>query len=343
MVWIGNPKSAEVRVPANLTPEYKKAEAKFRTAATDTDRLAALEEMLRTIPKHKGTESMQADLKRRISKLKEDIQSSGKKGGTRHVDVFHVPPSGAGQVVLVGMPNAGKSAILAALTNAPVNVADYPFATEKPVPGMMLYEDVPIQLVDTPPITAEYAAPGFVNTCRGADLLAIVIDLAGDVLEQMEVCTRYLDSHRLILDPTADADDAANYLARPTFVVATKADIAPPGTLETLKELTDRPFEYIEVSATTGKGLDAFVRRVFEMLDVVRIYAKKPGHEPDMKEPFTLPRGSNVQDLAALIHRQLAESLKSARAWNAPGIHDGQNVPRDHVLTDKEIIELHFG
>lgn len=330
-------------MPANLTPEYKKADEKFRTASSDAERLSALEEMLRTIPKHKGTESMQADLKRRISKFREAVESGAKKGGVRHVDVFHVPASGAGQVVLVGMPNAGKSAILAALTHAPVNVAEYPFATDKPVPGMMLFEDVPIQLVDTPPITAEYAAPGFVNTCRGANLLAMVIDLAGDALEQMEVCTRYLDEHRLILDPAADADDADNYLARKTFVIATKADLAPAGTLATLKELTDRPFEYIEISATTGQGLEAFARRVYEMLDVVRIYAKKPGREPDMKDPFTLPRGSNVYDLANLIHRQLAESLKSARAWGAPGIHDGQNVPRDHILTDKEIVELHFG
>ena len=330
-------------MPANLTPEYKKAEEQFRSAASDTERLAALEEMLRAIPKHKGTESMQADLKRRISKLKDAIESGGKKGGTRHVDVFHVPKSGAGQVVLVGMPNAGKSAILAALTNAHVNVSDYPFATEKPVPVMMLFEDVPIQLVDTPPITADYASPGFVNTCRGADLLAIVIDLSADVLEQMEVCTQYLDEHRLILDLTADEDDGVTYLARPTFVIAAKTDLAPAGTLETLKELTDRPFEYIAVSAATRQGLDEFIKRVFEMLDVVRVYAKKPGRDPDMTEPFTLPRGSNVHDLATLIHRQLAESLKSARAWNAVGIHDGQNVPRDHILTDKEIVELHFG
>lgn len=330
-------------MPANLTPDYKKADEKFRAAATDPERLIALEEMLRTIPKHKGTESMQADLKRRISKLKEVVETGGKKGGPKHVDVFHVPRGGAGQVVLIGMPNVGKSAILAALTHAPVNVTDYPFATEKPVPGMMLFEDVPIQLVDTPPITAEYAAPGFVNTCRGADLLAIMVDLSGDVLEQMDVCTRYLDEHRLILNPALDPDDVENYLARTTFVIATKADIAPAGTLDTLKELAERPFEYIEISTTTRQGLDVMARRIFEMLDVVRIYAKKPGQPADMKDPFTLPKGSNVHDLATLIHRQLADTLKTARAWGVPGVHDGQNVPRDHVLTDKEIVELHFG
>jgi hypothetical protein len=325
-------------MPANLTPQYKKAEERYKAAQTDEERLLALEEMLREIPKHKGTEHLQGDIKRRMSKLKETLEGGGKKGGAKHVDVFHVIRGGAGQAALVGMPNSGKSAILAALTHAHVTVADYPFSTDKPVPGMAMYEDVPIQLVDTPPITADFAPPGLVNTLRGADLLGMVIDLSGDVLEQMEVCTHYLDSHTLILEEGGDA-----HLGRKTFVIAAKTDLAPAGTLETLKELTERPFEYIAISSTTGQGLDVLMRRIFEMLDVVRIYAKKPGQEPDMKEPFTLKRGGTIHDLAYQIHRELADKLKTARAWNSPNAYDGQNVPREHVLTDKEIIELHFG
>jgi len=332
-------------MPANLTQQYKKAEQRYKSAGTDEERLAALEEMLREIPKHKGTEHLQADLKKRRSKLKAAIEGSGKKGGgTKHIDVFHVPKSGAGQVALIGMPNAGKSAILAALTHAHVHVADYPFTTDKPAPGMAQYEDIQIQLVDAPPITADYAPPGLVNTYRSADMLAIVIDLAGEVLQQMEVCTAYLDSHKLILDESVGAEDeAGNRLARKTFVIATKADIAPAGTLDTLKELTERPFEYIEISSETGEGMGSLMRRIFEMLDVVRIYAKKPHQEADMTDPFTLKRGSDVHELAYHIHRELAEKLKTARAWNSPNIHDGQNVPREHILSDKEIIELHFG
>ncbi|MHC5199986.1 MAG: GTPase [Planctomycetota bacterium] len=331
-------------MPANLTQQYKKAEQRFKAASTDEDKLAALEEMLREIPKHKGTEHLQADLKKRRSKLKAAIEGGGKKGGgTKHVDIFHVPKSGGGQVALVGMPNAGKSAILAALTHAHVHVADYPFTTDKPAPGMAKFEDVQIQLVDAPPITADFAPPGLVNTYRSADILAIVIDLAGEVLEQMEVCTAYLDSHTLILDDSiADEDELGNRLARKTFVIATKADIAPEGTLETLEELTERDFEYIEISAETGQGLDVLMQRVFEMLDIVRVYAKKPHKPADMTDPFTLKRGSDVHDLATLIHRELADKLKSARAWNSPNIHDGQNIPREHILSDKEIIELHF-
>lgn len=332
-------------MPANLTQQYKKAEQRFKAASSDEERLDALEEMLREIPKHKGTEHLQADLKKRRSKLKAAIEGGGKKGGGgKHVDVFHVPKSGAGQVALVGMPNAGKSAIVAALTNAHVHVADYPFTTDKPAPGMAKYEDIQIQIVDAPPITSDFAPSGLVNTYRNADILAIVIDLAGEVLEQMEVCTSYLDSHTLILDETvSEEDEAGNRLARKTFVIATKSDIAPAGTLDTLKELTERPFEYIEVSAEeTGQGMDHLLQRIFEMLDVIRVYAKKPHKEPDMTDPFTLKRGSNVHDLAYLIHRELADKLKTAKAWNSPNVYDGQNVPREHVLSDKEIIELHF-
>jgi hypothetical protein len=223
---------------------------------------------------------------------------------------------------------------------------------------MAHFEDVPIQLVDAPPMTADFAPPGLVNTYRNADMLAIVIDLAGEVLEQMEVCTAYLDAHTLILDETTPSPlrgtppsqgesclerATHSHLARKTFVIATKADIAPEGTLETLKELTERPFEYIEVSAETGAGMDMLTRRMFEMLGVIRVYAKKPHEEPDMRDPFTLKRGSNVHDLATLIHRDLADKLKTARAWNSPHAYDGQNVPREHILNDKEIIELHFG
>ncbi len=330
-------------MPANLTQQYKKAEERYKAAGTDDEKLLALEEMLREIPKHKGTEHMQADLKKRISKLKAAMEGGGKKGGAKQVDVFHVPKGGAGQIALVGMPNSGKSTILATLTKAHVNVADYPFATDKPVPGMAAYEDVKIQLVDAPPITAEFAPAGLVNTYRGADMLAIVIDLAGEVLKQMDVCIGYLDSHRLILDESLDSEDElGNRLARKTFVIATKADIAPAGTLETLKELTERPFEYIEISSETGDGTETLMQRIFEMLDVVRVYAKKPHQPADMTDPFTLKRGGTVHDLAVLVHRELAEKLKSARAWNSPNIHDGQNIPREHILSDKEVIELHF-
>lgn len=329
-------------MPANLTPEYKKADEWFRSASTDAEKLLALEEMLRTIPKHKGTEHMRADLRRRVSKLKEAAAGGKSKGGSKGVDIFHVPRSGAGQVVLIGTPNCGKSSIVGAVSKAKVNITDYPFATDKPVPGMAMHEDVPIQLVDMPPVTADYAPPGCVSTYRSCDLIAIVIDLTGDVLDEMEVCLNFLESHRLLADEQAGSvGEGANRLGIRGFVICTKADITEVGTTEVLKELYGGRFEFIEISSQSPEDLTSLNGRIFEMLDVVRVYAKKPGKEADMKDPFTLCRGSTVLDLAKLIHRELAEKLKSARAWGT-GVHDGQNVHRTHELIDKDIIELHF-
>ncbi len=326
-------------MPANLTPEYFKAEKWFRTAATSEEKILALERMLAVMPKHKGTDHLKADLRRKLSKLKE---TPVKKPGTKHADIFYIQRSGAGQVALIGTPNCGKSSILAAITNAKVNVADFPFATGTPVPGMATFENVQIQLIDMPPITADYIAPGQVGTYRNCDVIAIVIDLSADVEQQLNICLDFLESRNLLIDSeTTAADQQGNPLGKRVFCICTKSDIAKPGALETLKQLCGHRFEFIEISTETSSGLDELVSVLFRMLNIIRVYAKPPGKKPDMNEPFTLPAGSTVMDLATAIHRELAEKLKSARIWGT-GVYDGQNVQRNHVLNDKDIIELHL-
>jgi len=326
-------------MPANLTPEYFKAEKWYKSATTNEERILALERMLSVMPKHKGTDHLKADLRRKLSKLKE--AGTQKKGGT-HVDVFHVPKSGAGQIVLLGTPNCGKSSIVAALTNAKANVADFPFATNTPVPGMVTFEDIQIQLVDMPPITADYIAPGQVGTYRNCDLIAIVIDPSDDVVEQFGTCMDFLESRNLLINAeTPVSDEQGNALAKEVFCICTKSDIAEAGAPEDLKQLCERPLEFIEISAVTGAGLQELAATFYRLLKIIRVYAKPPGKPADMTEPFTLPAGSTVMDLATQIHRQLAEKLKSAKVWGT-GVYDGQNVQRNHVLIDKDIIELHF-
>ncbi|MBA7672351.1 GTPase Obg [subsurface metagenome] len=326
-------------MPANLTPEYFKAEKWFREAATTDEKILALEQMLRVMPRHKGTDHLRADLRRKLSKLKE---APPKKAKAKHADIFHVPRSGAGQIVLLGTPNCGKSSIVAALTNAKVNVADFPFATGAAVPGMVKFEDVPIQLVDMPPITADYSAPGQVGTYRNCDLIAICIDLSGDVTEQLQICLDFLESRNLLIDEqTGAVDEHGNVLGKRAFCICTKSDIAGADALQALKQSCKQPFEFVEISAKTGIGLDKLPAAFFRLLNIIRIYAKPPGKKADMDEPFTLPAGSSVSDLAAAIHRELAEKLKFARIWGT-GVYDGQNAQRNHVLNDKDIIELHF-
>ncbi|MCX5675327.1 MAG: 50S ribosome-binding GTPase [Planctomycetota bacterium] len=322
-------------MPANLTPMYRKAEEAFRQAKTTAEKIAALEEMYATIPKHKGTEKMQADLKTRMSKLREAGEQHKAHGG---VDLFHVEKHGAGQYVLIGMPNCGKSALVGALTKAHVTVAPYPFATHAPVPGMMAYEDVQIQLVDMPPVTAEGPVPGMTGAIRAADGLIICIDLGADVLEQMEVCMGLLEGRGLVPVGRQAPEGGA---AKRMLVVGTKWDL--PGAAENfqaMKELYGSAVPMLAVSAEKGDNLGEIPRTCFKMLNVVRIYPKEPGRPPDKERPFVLPQGSTVLDLAAVIHKDMAANLKRARIWGA-NMYEGAPAPREHVLSDRDIVELH--
>lgn len=326
-------------MPANLTPEYFKAEQWFRSATTNEEKILALEHMLSVMPRHKGTDHLRADLRRKLSKLKEQ---GSKKGAAKHVDIFHVVRSGSGQIALLGTPNCGKSSIVAALTNAKVNVADFPYATAGPVPGMMGYEDIQIQLIDMPPITADYNTPGQVGTYRNCDLIVIVVDLSKNVEEQMSVLLDYLESRRLIIDENTAAKDAnGNVLAKKVFCLCSKCDVESAGAFEKVQKTVDGRFECIKVSTEKTELIEKLPKKLFEQLEIIRVYAKPPGEKPDMNEPFTLPCGSTVQDLAKAIHRELAEKLKSARIWGE-GVYDGQNCQRSHVLSDGDVIELHF-
>ena len=324
-------------MPANLTPEYEKAEQTYREAVTDEERLDGLREMLRTIPKHKGTEKMQGDLKRRISQLR---KAAAKKAASRGLDPFHIPKGGAGQVILVGLPNVGKSTLLAATTNAPVKAADYPFATALPVPGMWRYEDVQIELVDTPPVTPGHVPPGLTGTIRSADIICIMVDASAEPLEQVETVRDLLTARGLMLRSAPRNElDSADRNQRSCIIVANKVDLAPPENVAALRELYAGRLEVCPISAATGEGLDALRERLWRLLAVVRVYTKKPGLPPDNDQPFTLQIGSTVEDLAREIHRELPGTMKYARIWG-DGRFDGQHVQRTEVLRDKDVVEI---
>lgn len=325
-------------MPANLPPEYYKAEKWFRSVSTSDEKILALENMLRVIPKHKGTDHIRADLRGKLSKFKNATQ----KKTAKHADIFHVPKTGAGQVVFLGVANSGKSSIVAALTNAKVNVAGFPFATAVPVPGMMKFEDIQIQLVDMPPISAEFVMPGQVGTYRNCDLIGIVIDSSGDITEQMKICTDFLESRNLLIDEKTPAyDKEGNVLGKKFLYILTKSDATKPQAAEMFRKCCKKAFGFIKISTQDSESVKKLARKLFEMLNIIRVYSKPPGKQADMNEPFTLPAGATVMKLAKDIHRELAEKLKYARIWGT-GVYDGQNVQLNHILKDKDIIELHF-
>ncbi len=329
-------------MPANLTPDYQRAEQRYREAQTPDDKLAALEEMLRTLPKHKGTEKIQADLKRKIKESKEEAVTRRKAGGGK--DPFHVPRQGAGQVVLVGVPNVGKSALVGALTDAPVKVAEFPFTTHTPVPGMAYHEDCPIQLVDMPPVTPEHMPGGMFGAIRNADIVAVVANAGGgSVLEEVDGILSVLRERRLrllskpVLPPWADGEPET----RRGLIVANQCDRdGAAANIEALRELIDAELTILPVSAVSGENLNELTKALFQLLHVVRVYAKPPGKPPDKSAPFIVPAGSTVLQLAEHIHKELASKFRFARLWG-DGVFPGQQVNHDHVLGDKDIVEIH--
>ena len=329
-------------MPANLTPDYHAAEENFKKAATVEEKIEAIQEMLAVIPKHKGTEKLQADLKRRLSKLKEEGEKKSK--GSRY-NPFFVEKQGAGQVVLIGYPNTGKSALLSALTRAKTKIADYPFTTSVPLAGMIPYEDIYFQLVDTPPISEDGPPPGLLNTLRGGDLLLITVDTGTDLcLEQLEETTSFLQDKKVISGlsgkrPPKDDLEFEGRHALPFLVVATKTDLpSSPENLKILQELNPQ-ITFLEVSVDAGNGLDTLKENIFTALEVIRVYTKAPGKQPDMETPFILKKGGTVLDLAFNIHRDFPNRLKNARIWGSSK-YAGQSVAKEYVLEDRDVVEL---
>ena len=326
-------------MPTNLPPEYFAIERQFRAAETVQEQIALLEQLISVVPKHKGTDHLRADLRRKLSKLKERSQT--RKDVARRQSAFLVEREGVGQVAVVGPPNVGKSALVAALTNAAPEVSESPFTTWEPTPGMMPIDDIQVQLIDTPPLYREYVEPRLMDLLRRVDLILLVVDLETEPVEQLEQSLALLAEHRIW--PLRDRDrhpEDARATFKPILVVANKADDEGADELfRVFRELLTEDWPCIPVSALTLRGTDRLKRAVFEQLGVMRIYAKPPGREPDLNAPFVLKKGSTVADLAGRVHKDFLESLASARVWGSAEF-DGQSVGRDYVLQDGEIVEL---
>jgi uncharacterized protein len=327
---------------ANLTPQYLEAEAQYKKAQTAEERLECLKKMYSLIPKHKASEKLQADLKTKMSEARKEVEQerkSPKKAGVS----YKIPRQGAGQYVILGAPNVGKSRLLTRLTRAAPEVAPYPFTTREPHAGMMDWEDVRMQLIDTPPITADYLEGYVSSMVRSADAALLLVDLGDDdgPFAAEAVLDRLGQTKTVLVGrPPAAVEDPTIHHTK-TMLVANKIDL--PGATERLQvvqELFGSRFPIHAISAEHSTGLEELRMAIYQFLNVIRVYTKQPGKPPDLESPFTCPAGSTLVDMAALVHRDFSQALKSARIWGT-GVYDGQTVKRDHVLHDKDIVELH--
>jgi ribosome-interacting GTPase 1 len=358
-------------MPTNVTPEYKKAKEQFQKARDPEERLTCLKEMLRTVPKHKGTDHLQAEIKTRIKQLTEEL-SGPRKGAAKTGPAHTIHPEGAAQVALVGPPNSGKSSLHRRLTGSHAEVGPYAHTTHTPFPGMFPYQDIQFQIVDLPPVSATYMESWMPNALQPARAALLVVDLsAPGCVENVAAIRERLDSKRVSLTERWPGAIAPDYLDvagvsaelsvaamdgtheasfefddpfrshLPTLLVANKRDlVSDPDEITALEELIGVRYPALAVSAETGEGLDRIGPALFQGLGVVRVYTKAPGRAPEMDRPFTVFAGDTIADVAALVHRELAGSLKYARVWGSAKF-DGQRVGKDHVVGDGDIVELH--
>ena len=326
-------------MPANLPPQYFEAEKRYRSAREPEEKIAALEAMLAIMPHHKGTDKLHAVLRQKIAKFSQEAE---RKYATARRTGFYIDREGAGQVMLVGPANAGKSQLLAAVTEAIPEIAEYPFTTKTPMPGMMKFEDIQIQLVDTPPIGYKEVRVLLSNVLRSADLIAIVLDLSLEPISQVETALQGLREARI--EPLTDdgtQPTPGSYSSRMLFV-GNKNELAGSNrNWERLHSQYAKLFPLVSISAREGRGLEEFKRAVYQALNIIRVYTKTPGSKADLTDPMVLEKGSTLEEAAESLHKDFYQNLKYAVVWGS-GKYDGQRVSKGHVLQDGDIVEFHI-
>jgi ribosome-interacting GTPase 1 len=323
-------------MPANLPPQYFEAEKSFRSAKTAPEKIVALEDMLAIMPKHKGTDHLRAELRSKIAKLTE---LASKKSGAHRASMV-IQKEGAAQVAVIGLPNVGKSQLVSSITNASPDVADYPFTTHTAIPGMMEFENIQIQLIDTPPLVPRSIEFWLPHLLRRADALLVLVDLGDALLTQVETITAQLGKMGIGIG-TGETEEGLILSPKKALIIGNKLDL--DNARKSYAALENKYIYQLPVTAISAKegiGLEELKLSIYQMLNIIRVYTKTPGQKPDLNDPIILEKGSRVEDAVVAVHKDFVAKLKYARVWGS-GKHDGIMVKRDHTLQDGDIIELH--
>lgn len=334
-------------MPANLPPQYYELEREFKAERDTAEKLRMAQELLAMMPKHKGTDKLQAEMKAKISKLKKELSGVSKKGGpAKSSQMDHIEREGAGQIILIGAPNSGKSSLLDYFTNARPLIGDYPYTTREPQPGMMDYESIQIQLIDTPPISPDLFETYLLGLIRNADIVGLVVGLETPGFgERVRFVVDKLLERRIVLTNNPPDPDSVEIEAgmayKKALIIAHKIfDDDGKRRNHNLPEMFPG-FTIVETSILDDEMMERLRSEFFKALNIIRVYTKNPGSEPDFTDPIILKPDASVEDAAIALHKDFAYKLQYAKIWGE-GKHDGQRVQKTFKLIDGDIIEFHI-
>ncbi|MFH1358749.1 MAG: GTPase [archaeon] len=300
-------------MPINAHPDYLNAEKRYHEATSDEERLVALQEMVKTAPKHKGGEKLRENLGRRLKKLKQELakakkRSSGRKG-IKKADM---------QAVLVGLTNSGKSSILKSITNAQPKIASYGFTTKEPEVGTLHHQNCNIQIIDLPPIASEKFDKSLVNS---ADTLLIIVEK--------------IDEIKYILDSIKRLNNKAEKI-----IVFNKIDLHDANARRKISEnLKSKKYNFVLVSTITNEGLEELKQKILESFKIIRIYTRQPGKKHD-EVPVILPPKSTLEEVAEKLLHGYSKKVKFAKIWGPSAKFQGQQIGLKHVVKDKDVVEF---
>jgi len=298
-------------MPINADFFYQRAEQEFLSAKTTDEKIEKLKKMISAAPKHKGSENLRAELNKRLVKLKRESEKEKKKKGGKSVGV---KKEGNAQVTLFGFTQSGKSTLLSALTNARPKISSLPFTTFQPELGTLDLDGLKVQMVDLP---ARMDDKEILSIARASDLIVVVVTSLDELISINSMFRQ------------------ENMMTRKIFAL-NKIDYIPKDELRKFEKLP-----VVKISALNGENLEELRQKIFENLDLIRVYTKEPGKKPSIL-PMIVKKDSTIGGMAEKIRKDYPKRFLKAKVWGKSAKFNGQIVGITHVLQDKDIVELYL-
>ncbi len=298
-------------MPINASPHFERAQADYEAAETTEHKIKTLKKMMALAPKHKGAENLNAQLKRRLAKLKYTKEKETRSGkstfkGIKKQDM---------QAVITGFTNSGKSSLLSILTNACPKISETQFTTKIPAIGMMPYAGTQIQLIENPAIESEHHDKGLLNT---ADTVLILVNTLEQINKIQEKLGKAYGKKIIVFNTTYQSVNEMRKIK---------------ATLQSKK------YNFVLISAKTKENITELKEKIFESFDKIRIYTKEPGKTKSPR-PIIMKPDSTLKDVAEKILKGFSEKVKETKIWGPSSKFPGQKIGLKHKLKDLDVVEF---